>query len=290
MRIRIAAALTVAASLLLGGCGDDRAADQAADRPVPDPLRIATEGAYPPFNMVDPAGNLIGFDVDVAKQICARLKVECMIVAQNWDGIIPGLQTGKYDAILAGMSITEEREKVVDFSQGYASTPAYFVAPDASPLQQVPTGLEKVNLTEIDAAEQADIDTLRAALSGKTVGVQTATIHANFLDTYLGNAITIRRYDTQDNLALDLASGRIDAGLADGTAWEPFLDSPQGQGLGFFGPSFDGGLFGRGQGVALRKGEDRLREAIDGAITEMKQDGTLRELAMQWFGFDGSMH
>lgn len=280
--------LAAASVLVLAACGE-QSDGQGADRPVPDPLRIATEGAYPPYNMTDAAGNLTGFDVDVVREVCARIKVECRIVAQNWDGIIPGLQTGKYDAIAAGMSITEERERVVAFTQGYATTPAYFVALNDSPLQDIDTGLERVNLTDLDEAEKAALATLRERLKGRTVGVQSATIHANFLDEYLAGTVSVRRYDTQENLALDLAAGRIDAGLADASAWEAFLDSPEGRNASFFGPGFDGGLFGRGMGIAIRQNEPALLDALNGALASMQQDGTLKRLSEQWFGFDASM-
>lgn len=291
MKNWIAAAMAVTATLVLAGCGDDQTGGQSGlDKPVPDPLRIATEGAYPPYNMVDPAGNLIGFEVDLAKEICRKLAVECEIMAQNWDGIIPGLQTGRYDAIMAGMSITSERQQVVDFTTGYATTPGYFVSLGDSPLQKVDTGLERVNLTDIDPVEQAAIDTMKEALKGKTVGVQVATIHANFLETYMADVATIRRYDTQETLALDLSSGRIDAGLADAVAWAPFLDSPAGQNASYVGPGFDGGVFGQGIGIAVRKDEPRLLDALNGAIASLKEDGTVRSLAEKWFGFDASMH
>ncbi|MFM2044549.1 MAG: histidine-binding periplasmic protein [Pseudomonadota bacterium] len=292
MRKWIAAAVAAVAMLGLAGCGDDSASGgtTAPAGPVPNPLRIATEGAYPPYNMMDSGGQLIGFEVDLAREVCKRLAVECQIVAQNWDGIIPGLQAGRYDGIMAGMSITEERQQVVDFTAGYATTPGLFVAMNDNPLQQIEYGLERVNLTVLDEGETATLAALKQALAGKTVGVQVATIHANFLDTYLGDAISIRRYDTQENLALDLAAGRIDAGLADAVAWTAFLKSPSGQNASAFGPGLDGGVFGQGIGIAVRKGETQMLEALNRAIAAMKEDGTLRRLAEQWFGFDASMH
>lgn len=283
----------VAALMLLAACGDGGNQAQTAggaEKPVPNPLRVATEGAYPPYNMMDTGGNLVGFDVDVMREICGRIKVECQIVAQNWDGIIPGLQAGKYDAIIAGMSITEERRQAVDFTQSYAITPAYFVALNDSPLHQLDLGLERINLDEVDTTEEAAIAALKSALRGKSVGVQSATIHANFVDDILGGLADVRRYDTQENLALDLAAGRIDVGLADSTAWEPFLDSEAGQKAGFVGPGLDGGPFGQGLGIAIRKGEDRLLDALNGALAQMREDGTLKRLAEQWFGFDASSH
>ncbi|QJE71716.1 transporter substrate-binding domain-containing protein [Aerophototrophica crusticola] len=295
MKTVFAAALALAATLALSACGKDegKQANQptapAADNGVPNPLRVATEGAYPPYNMLDSGGNLVGFEVDMMKEVCRRIQVECRITAQAWDGMIPALQAGRFDAIVAGMSITEERKQAVSFTQGYASTPAYLVSAKSNPLQAEQYGLEKVNLDEVDATEQAAIDKVRAQLKGKTVGVQTATIHANFADKYLADVVDLRRYDTQENLVLDLQTGRVEVGLADAVAWEPFLDRPEGQQYGFFGPGFDGGLFGAGMGVAIAKGQDKLLDALNGAIASMKQDGTLKTMAEQWFGFDTSL-
>lgn len=285
-------AVAAAAMLLLAACGEgDKQAKQAqgaADKPVPNPLRVATEGAYPPFNMLDTAGNLTGFDMDVVREVCVRMKVTCQITAQAWDGIIPGLQAGKYDAIVAGMSITAERQQAVAFTQSYATTPAYFVALADSPLSRLSLGLERINLDEVDTTEEAAIAALRDALKGRTVGVQAATIHANFVEDVLGKAVTIRRYDTQENLALDLAAGRIDVGLADSIAWEAFLDSDAGKKAGFVGPGIDGGLFGKGMGIAIRKDEDKLLDALNAALASMREDGTLKRMSEQWFGFDAS--
>lgn len=284
-------ALILTAAVVLAACGEgDRkqAAGAGVDKPVPNPLRIASEGSYPPFNMTDASGRLYGFEIDLANDLCRRLQVTCQIQAQNWDGMIPALQTGKYDAIMAGMSITDERLKAVDFSAGYVTTPGYFVASETSPLRAIDFGLDRVNLTEIDAAEKNALDKLSAALKGRAVGVQTATIHADLIEKHLPG-VELRRYDTQDNLALDLATGRLDVALADAVAWQSFLKSDNGKTFSFVGPSFDGGLFGRGVGVALRKGEDKLLDGLNGAIAAAKADGTMKRLSVQWFGFDASI-
>ncbi|HYC05149.1 MAG TPA: transporter substrate-binding domain-containing protein [Azospirillaceae bacterium] len=289
MSKRIVAAALMAAALL-AGCGDDKNDAPATDaRGLPSPIRIATEGAYPPFNYFDPSGKVIGLDIDIVEEMCRRLEAKCEITPQNWDGIIPGLQAGKYDAIIAGMSITDERRQAVAFTQGYATTPGYFVTLKDNPLQQVVIEPPRLNLNEIDPAEQAALDKLKTALKGKTVGVQQATIHANFLEKYLGDSVSIRRYDTQENLALDLASNRIDAGLADIIAWKPFLESQPGQNAKTFGPGLDGDVFGQGMGIALRKEDTKLLEAFNGALTAMKQDGTLKRLSEARAGFDASM-
>ncbi|MFV3073759.1 transporter substrate-binding domain-containing protein [Niveispirillum fermenti] len=287
---KLMVALAMAGLVALTGCGKE-GGEQAATAPggIPDPLRVATEGAYPPYNMLDASGNLVGFEVDMMKDVCRRMAVRCQFIAQAWDGMIPALQAGRFDVIVAGMSITGERQQAVDFTKGYATTPAYLVSANANPLQQVDYGVERVDLTEIDQAEQAAIDTLREHLKGKVLGVQTSTIHANFADTYLADVASIRRYDTQENLALDLQTGRVEVGLADAITWNAFLQRPEGKDFSYFGPGFDGGLFGRGQGIAVAKGRPDLLGALDKAVAEMKADGTMSNLSVQWFGFDSSM-
>lgn len=240
-----------------------------------DVLRIGTEGAYPPYNMIDASGELSGFEIDLGNALCERLGMTCEFVAQDWDGIIPALANGRYDAIMAGMAITDERRERISFTQGYVTTPAWFVAAKDSDLQQAAT-LEQVH----------------EALAGKAVGVQTSTIHQNFLDQEFGDDIDIRLYDTQDNVALDLASGRIDAGLADATSWQPFLESEDGQGFQNFGPSLTGddfAVFGEGVGIGLRKDDEALLARLNEALCAMKADGSLAALATQWFGIDTSM-
>lgn len=291
---KMMAALTLAGLMALTGCGKDDAkkAEPAAAATVPgipNPLRVATEGAYPPYNMVDASGNLVGFEIDMMKDVCKRVGTECQFIAQAWDGMIPALQAGRFDAIVAGMSITDERRQAVDFSAGYTTTPAYLVSANANPLQNVDYGLERIDLTEISPEEQASLDKLRSLLKGKVLGVQTSTIHANFADKYLSDVAEIRRYDTQENLALDMQTGRIEIGLADAITWNAFLQRPEGKDFSYFGPGFDGGLFGNGQGIAIAKNRPELLAALNKALAEMKADGSMKTLSVQWFGFDSSM-
>lgn len=289
-----AAAVAVVALAVWLGRGGQQSAEPVTGamttQGVPDPLRVATEGAYPPFNETGANGTLKGFEVDLAQSLCKRLGVRCQIVAQSWDGLIPGLQAGKYDIILAAMSATQERRKAVAFTQPYAPTPVYFVAPKDSPLMGLDVGLTHIDLAHLDATSQAAIDKLKAALKGKSVGVQTATIHAGFLETYLGDAVTIRRYDTLQSMALDVAAGRVDAGLADMTGWQPFLDSAEGQNEQAFGPNFEGGVLGDGISIALRPEDTRLQDALNGALQAEKEDGSLKRLAELWFHYDASAH
>ena len=147
-----------------------------------DSIRIGTEGAYPPWNSKDASGNLIGFEVDLAKELCAIMKHECTIVEQDWDGMIPGLIMRKFDAIMAGMSITDERMKTINFSQGYADEVASLAVMKGSELEGMDTP-EGINLSLGGSDVKSALKTLTAALAGKTIGVQTATIHQNFLES-----------------------------------------------------------------------------------------------------------
>jgi octopine/nopaline transport system substrate-binding protein len=248
-------------------------------------IRIATEGAYPPWNSTDSSGQLIGFELDLAKDLCLRMSAECEVMAQDWDGIIPALTAGKYDAIMAGMSITEEREKVISFTGCYADEPTKFAILRDSPLAEVTAKLEQLDLTSIEPEEQAEIDALKAALDGKTVGVQVATIHQNFLEQYMADAIEIRKYDTQENLDLDLEAGRLDAALASMSYWAPLMASDKGANLLVIGPSMNGGPFGRGVGIGIRQADSDLRDKFSEAIEAARADGTLDRLTTQWFGF-----
>ncbi len=276
---RVVTAAFAAAALTLGAAGA-----QAADMQV----RIATEGAYAPWNFTDSSGNLVGFEVDLAKALCERMNAECEIVPQAWEGIIPALQAKKYDVIMAGMSITDERKKVIDFTRCYAATPAAFVVLKDSPSADFATDLEAINLEEVSSDEEATIAAIKEEFSGKTIGVQVSTTHANFLNEYLADTADIRNYDTQENLDLDLQSGRVDAALAAMSYWVPLLEKPEGKDFRVVGPFMTGGPFGAGVGAGIRKEDPELVAAFDKAIQSTIDDGTLQKLATQWFGFDAS--
>lgn len=252
---------------------------QAADMNV----RIGVEGAYPPFSSVDSDGNLQGFDIDIAHALCEAMNAECTLVQQDWDGIIPALMARKYDAIIASMSITEERKKTVDFTDRYYQTPAKFVAPKGTEIKFLKEGDESGNITDMSSVK---INT--EALEGKTVGVQRATIHDNFLTDVFGDSVEVKRYGSQDEVYLDLTAGRIDMALQDSVAaLDGFLNTEDGQNFEFVGPSFsDPKWFGDGAGIALRKGEDELREALNQAIKTIRDNGTYEEIANKYFNFD----
>ena len=250
-------------------------------------IRIGTEGAYPPWNNMNAAGELEGAEIDLARDLCKRMNAECEFVAQDWDGIIPALQNGKYDAIMAGMSITEERMEKIDFSIGYMTEPASLSALSNTALGTL-NAPGKLNLDDMDAEAKGLLSTLQSALAGASVGVQTATIHENFLNEYMPD-VTIKVYDTQQNMELDLAAGRIDAALCDKAAMETFADTPAGSGVTLIGPDLFGGSFGAGVGAGIRKSDSDLTAMFNKAIADATADGTVSRISMEWFGKDLSM-
>ncbi|MFP4037609.1 MAG: ABC transporter substrate-binding protein [Desulfobacteraceae bacterium] len=230
-----------------------------------DKVRIGTEGAYPPFNYVDKKGELKGFDIDIARALCEEMGVEYEFVIQDWDGIIPGLLAKKYDAIIASMSITEERKAKVDFTDKYYQTPARFVA-----------------------EKGAGIDVSKEGLKGKKVGVQRATIHENFLRDRFGDVVDIKSYATQDEANMDLVAGRVDLVIADATVLlGGFLETDAGKDYEFIGPGFtDEEWFGEGIGIAIRKEDDDLRKMFNQAIKKIREKGIYQEINAKYFDFD----
>jgi len=228
-------------------------------------VRIGVEGAYPPFSSTTPDGQLVGFDIDIANALCAEMKVECTLVQQDWDGIIPALLARKYDAIIASMSITDERKQKVDFTNKYYQTPARFVA-----------------------KKGAGIEVSKEGLKGKKVGVQRATIHDSFLTDNFGDTVEIVRYGTQDEANLDLVAGRVDLLLADSIALsDGLLKTDKGADFEFVGPPYaDPKWFGEGAGIALRKGETELKAMFDQAIDAIRANGTYDQIARKYFDFD----
>ena len=259
-------------------------------------IRIGTEGAYPPWNSKDASGNLIGFEVELANELCKIMKAECTIVEQDWDGMIPALVMRKFDAIMAGMSITDERKKTITFSQGYADEVASLAVMKGSSLEGMDTP-EGINLSLGGSDVKKALKTIKGALAGKTVCVQTATIHQNFLDSGDVGSVNVRTYKTQDEVNLDLASGRCDAALAAAVAFTDYAEK-SGKPVVLVGPTFSGGAFGNGVGVGIRKGGDsnsiekrdaKLLKDFNKAIDKARKQGIISKLAIKHFGFDASM-
>lgn len=254
MRIAMRIALAASAALLAVG------AAQAQEKV----LKIGTEGAYPPFNNLTADGKLEGFDVDIAQALCDEMKVKCEFIAQDWDGIIPALQAGKFDAIIASMSITPERKEKVDFTNKYYNTPPAIAAPKDSDIKGV---------TKED-------------LAGKTIGVQASTTHFNYSTaTYTDS--TVKPYPTAQEYQLDLANGRLDAVNDDIVVISQWLDSPDGaccKLIGAIKPVEE--IHGPGAGIAVRKGENALRDQFNAAIDAIRASGKYKEINDKYFKFD----
>ena len=228
-------------------------------------IRIGVEGAYPPFSYVEPSGELAGFDIDIAKALGKAMGAEITLVAQDWDGIIPALLAKKYDAIIASMSITEERKKKVAFSNKYYNTPAKFVCKKGA--------IESFS---------------RETIKGKSVGVQRATIHDKYLTDNYGKDVKVKRYGTQDEAYLDIVAGRIDMLLADSIALsDGFLKKDEGKDYQFIGPDLsDPKWFGNGAGIAIRKEDKDLAALFNKAIDTIRADGTYKAIQDKYFDFN----
>lgn len=226
-------------------------------------IRIATEGAYPPFNFTQPDGKVAGLEVELANALCERMKRPCTVVAQEWDGIIPGLLAKKYDAIMATMNITPERAKAIGFSVPYMVVPAYFVAPANSAIDGSP-----------------------ASLRGKTIGAQVSTTHSRYVEKHLGSDATLKTYDTASNLLADLKAGRLDAAITTGATASDWVKGDGGKSVKLVGqPVIDAEVFGPGIGVGLRKEDTALKQSFDEAIRAVVQDGTLARIAVRYVDF-----
>lgn len=248
-------------------------------------LTIATEGAYAPWNFSGPNGTLDGFEVDLAKVLCERMKVKCEIVAQNWDGIIPSLTARKYDAIMAGMSITPKREEVIAFSTPYAAGINAFAVAADSPLAGMPGTGESYSLDSQADEAKAHIDEIAKLLDGKAVGVQGSTTASAFMESYFKDAADIKEYKSTEEHNFDLVNGRVEAVLANATVLTESLAKPDMQGAKISGPLFSGGIFGF-IAVGLRKEDTALKMQFDEAIEGALADGTVKELSMKWFKID----
>ena len=247
---------------------------------------IGMEGAYDPWNLTDSSGKIVGFEPDLVMDLCKRAGVECKIIAQDWDGMIPGLKAGKFDVIMDGMSITDDRKKEIDFTKPYAASPGAFLAAKDSPLAKATGAGTVVNIDKDPAAGDAAIKSVQAALKGKTVGVQVSTTHANFANQYLKDVATVKEYKTTDDRDQDLVSGRIDASLDDYPTVAATAAKPDAKDFAILGPTFIGGPFGVGEGMGLRKSDADLTAKFDVALAAAIADGTVKKLSEQWFKID----
>lgn len=238
--------------LALTACSQDTAQDPKTTQEdkTERVIRVATEGAYPPFNDLSPEGNLVGFDVDVMNAVCAKINAKCEIVAQDWDGIIPGLLTQKYDAIIAGMSITPERLAQVDFSEPYFANTLVWLA-------------------KTDGSFDAN------AIKNNVLGGQRSTTGAAYImDKYDGkDGNRVQLYDSYTNAYLELKSGRNHAVMAEKVSANDWLKNA-GEGFGLVGDEIDNN---DNIAIAVRKG-DPLKAEFDKALSELKASGELAKI------------
>jgi arginine/ornithine transport system substrate-binding protein len=227
-------------------------------------IKIAVEGAYPPFSFIDNAGKPVGFDVDIAKALCVEAKLDCEIVTQEWDGLIPGLNARKYSAIVASMTITDERRQVVDFTDSYYRSPVRFMA-----------------------LRGKEFDFAKGGLGGKVIGVQSGTVYDKWLAETYPDA-EIRSYPSTEEHNADLMSGRVDLVVTDALALlGGFLQTPEGKDYDLVGPDLtDRRLVGDGVGIAVRKGDDELRGTLNKAISAIRTDGTYDKINKTYFPID----
>lgn len=273
------AAACVAVAALAGGA-------QAAQAKEWKHITIATEGAFPPYNLTKPDGTLAGYEIDLAKVLCERMKVECTFVTQSFDGIIPALQAGKFDAIMSGMSATEKRKQIIDFSVSYGSTGQAFATLKSSPLASLPLKGELYSLSTNDEGAHKAITELKPMLDGKVIGVQTASTSSRFVDEYMNGIVEKREYKQTEEHDLDLISGRVDLIMASMGYLSTAITKPGNEDMVIVGPRFQGGFLGAGSSVGLRKEDTDLKALFDAAINSAKADGTTKELSEKWFGFD----
>jgi octopine/nopaline transport system substrate-binding protein len=255
----------------------------AAD--APKAITIATEGAYAPWNFTTADGKLDGLEVEIANDLCARMKIKCTIIAQNWDGLIPSLTVGKFDVIMASMFITPKRLETIAFSKPYAVDPSGFAVAKDSDLGKLGISNEKFKL-EDEAASKAAIEKLKPLLKGKVVGVQSGTTNLEFVKKYFADTVEIREYKTTEQHDLDLAAGRLDALFSQQTVLAATLAKPEFADYTVAGPGFVGGMFGLGTGAGMRKEDKALKEMFDTAIDAAIADGTIKRLSEKWVHTD----
>ena len=226
-------------------------------------VRIGMDATYPPFESVDPKGDIVGFEVDYANALCGKMHVTCTFQNQDWDGVIPALLGNKFDVIFSSMNITPERAKRVLFSDMYYATPPVWVT---------------------QAATKSN-DVSPAAMKDKTVGTQSSTVFANYLDKdYKG--VDVKLYPGGDEPFGDLANGRLDYVVSDILVAQKFIEKNPGCCRIVTEIQRTPDIFGPGVGAAFRPDDTDLKAMFDKAIAEADADGTFKTLAAKYFKID----
>lgn len=253
MKLKLLSVLALTA--LVSACGSDKTPAESNTTPSDNTkqIRIATESSFKPFSYLDNSGNLVGFEIDLANALCEEMKAQCDIQSQDWEGLIPGLNAKKFDAVMAGMSATEERAKVVDFSDAYFNNTLVLL------------GKKGVDL---------NVNTL----DGKNIAAQQATVSADYVTTNHPQAI-IKTYSTQDNAYLDLNAGRVDGMISDIVPALDWLKTEQGAEFEAKGDPID---INDTVAIALRK-NDPLKDEFNTALAKLKESGKYDELVGKYF-------
>jgi len=216
-------------------------------------VRMGTEAAYPPYNFLNDDGEVDGFERDVGDLLCARANLDCVWVVNDWDSIIPNLLSGNYDTIIAGMSITDERDEVIDFTQEYyPPSPSVFMA-----------------------LSGADVD-----LDSGVIAAQASTIQAGYV---AGTSATLVEFATADETVAAVKNGEVDAVLADGDYLIPMISESNGEFVAVGEVSLGGGV-----GMGIRESDGELKAKMNAAIDSMKADGSLNTLIKKWFGAEAN--
>lgn len=229
-------------------------------------IRFGVDPTFAPFESKAPDGSLVGFDIDLGNAICAQLKAKCVWVETSFDSIIPALRAKKFDGIMSALSINDKRKEQIDFSDRLYNSP-----------------------TKLIVKKGSDLDATVESLKGKRVGVTQGTTQEAYMKAaWAPGGVVIRSYQTQDLVYQDLMSGRLDATLTDAPVADiGFIQTPQGAGYTFSKTEVkDEKILGEGIAIGLRKGDDELKTAVDGALKALHENGTYKQLADRYFSFD----
>ncbi|AUT63880.1 transporter substrate-binding domain-containing protein [Paraburkholderia terrae] len=249
-------------------------------------VKIALEGSYAPWNLTLPSGKISGFEPELIDNLCKRINLQCVTVAQDFDGLITGLQAGKFDAVMDALAITPERQQAIAFSKPYAATPAAFAAIDGHGLANATGKPAFLKLTGNPKIDGPMIAPLRDQLKGKSIGIQSGTVYTKFITDNFKDITSVRLYKTSAERDLDLLNGRVDIAFDDVTYYAGIADNKDSARIRIAGPTIGGPVWGPGEGLGFRKQDNDLKAKFDAAITEALADGTVTRLSEKWFKTD----
>jgi octopine/nopaline transport system substrate-binding protein len=249
-------------------------------------VKVALEGSYAPWNLTLPNGKISGFEPELLDNLCKRVNLQCEPVAQDFDGLITGLQAGKFDVVMDALAITPDREKALAFSRPYAATPAAFATADGQGLANTKGASPFLKLTGDPKTDSAMIAPLRDQLKGKSIGIQSGTVYTRFITDNFKDITSIRLYKTSAERDLDLVNGRVDMAFDDVTYYAGIAGNKDTAQIQIAGPTIGGAVWGPGEGLGFRKQDTDLKARFDAAITEALADGTVERLSEKWFKTD----